>query len=321
MGADVSCVRRLGGRSKEMAARRVANDDDTPRHTQLTSNARHKLEHLQSSSRAVAHNTPKAAVAHNTPVLQNKVSKSIVKQMILDGKRKGAIEDRLLEAAQRNKEKLAQAEGAKLAETERDLASSRATQALDLSMASVADDAAGGKDSSETLAKRAMAASHRLFQLSFAREDKILHLQSEALEKEREWCSQADAARTPSRYVSLRRGSLSPPKTPSSRPGLSTPKGMGHTLHAIQDGRWASFQEVEHHFMKSLRTVAPFHLAAPSDGKTMHALDYCDARADTAVAAPAPPLSEVPSACCGFLATLCCRGACTHTHTHTYVGT
>jgi hypothetical protein len=151
----------ISTRSKEMAASRArasasASKDDSrpPRHAQLTTNARNKLEPPASSV------TPLHQVLQKA---QSRVSQSIVKQLIRDGKRKGPIEERLLQAAQRRKEKMAEAEGAKLEQVERDMASSRATLALDLSIASAVAGAPGVKTA---LAKRAMATSHRLFSLS-----------------------------------------------------------------------------------------------------------------------------------------------------------
>ena len=279
----------ISARSKEIAASRArASKDDShaARHAQLTTNVRNKLEPPASSV------TPLHQMLQK---VQSRVSQSIVKQHIRDGKRTGPIEEHLLQAGKRRKEKMAEAEGAKLEQVERDMASSRATLALDLSMTSAVAGTPGGKTA---LAKRAMATSHRLFSLSSARDDKILHLQSEALEKEREQCAHASAVLPYSRYLARRRGSLSPPKFGDegspARPGLSTPKGMGHTHHAIQDGRWASLHEVENHFMKSLRLSSPA-------GERVGRWDAGEPRfvragesqdGDDALATPAPPLSQ-----------------------------
>ena len=217
----------ISARSKEIAASRArASKDDShaSRHAQLTTNARNKIEPPARSM------PPLPQVLQQ---VQSRVTQSIVKQHIRDGKRKGPIEEHLLQAGKRRKEKMAEAEGAKMEQVERDMASSRATLALDLSIASAAAGTPGGKTA---LAKRAMATSHRLFSLSAAR-------------------------------------------------GLSTPKGMGHTHHAIQDGRWASLHEVENHFMKSLRLSSP-----AGEPKFVRAGEWHDG--DDALTTPTPPLSQ-----------------------------
>ena len=111
-------------------------------------------------------------------------------------------------------------------------------QALDLSISSSSSplEQRQAKDTqAQVLAKRAMETSSRLYQESFARDDRLLHMQSEALEQEREKLTlQAARVLPQSARLLVTRRSLSPSHAIER---LSTPKSRASVVEAWSDSK------------------------------------------------------------------------------------
>ena len=155
---------------------------------------------LQKSLNACAESDARTC---STP--QSKTTRCLVKHMQHSGRLSGPVEDRLMEAAHRKKERLALAErAAALEELGHMSVFSKSTQALDLS-----PSIALTKETSQ----RAMAASQRLYEQAFERENKIFRLHC-ALQQERTQLSKKSQVLPNSREIVERRRSLSAERAP-----------------------------------------------------------------------------------------------------------